>query len=54
LTGEINDLFVLDVDAKDDGIEEWSKFLEVHDEPATLKILRGFTITSSTKVMMIK
>jgi hypothetical protein len=39
LTGDLNNLFVLDVDAKDDGLDEWSKFLEVHDEPNTLKVL---------------
>ena len=37
-TGSKNNLFVVDVDAKDDGLTEWNKHVEQHGEPQTLKI----------------
>ena len=37
-TGSINNLFVLDIDVKDGGLEEWEAYINTHAEPNTTKI----------------
>jgi hypothetical protein len=38
LTGPINDLLVVDIDVKDDGLKEWLKFTSKQGEPKTTKV----------------
>ena len=38
LTGKINNLIVVDIDVKDDGIEEFEKYISEHGEPNTVII----------------
>ena len=37
-TGSVNNLFVLDIDVKDDGLEEWQTYINTYNEPNTMKI----------------
>jgi len=37
LTGKINNIFVVDVDIKDEGIEEFDKYINEYGEPLTVK-----------------
>ena len=37
-TGAKNNLFVVDIDVKDNGLEEWQQYVETFGEPPTLKI----------------
>jgi hypothetical protein len=38
ITGNLNNLLVLDIDVKDNGLEEWNKFIERNGEPQTVTI----------------
>ena len=38
LTGDTNKLLVVDVDVKDNGLEEWNHYVHEHGEPETIKI----------------
>jgi hypothetical protein len=38
LTGKINNLLVLDIDVKDNGLEEWKKYVQRKGEPKTITI----------------
>ena len=38
LTGQVNNLLVLDIDVKDDGLEAWKEYFNEFGEPKTLKV----------------
>ena len=38
VTGKISNIFVLDIDLKDDGLKEWNKYIKQHGEPLTVTV----------------
>ncbi len=38
LTGKINNLVVIDICVKDNGMNEWCKYIKEHDDPQTVKV----------------
>jgi len=38
ITGKLNDVFVLDIDIKDDGLLQWNNYLKTHIEPLTVTV----------------
>jgi hypothetical protein len=38
LTGPINNLLVVDIDVKDNGLEEWIKYISKYGNPNTIKV----------------
>ena len=41
LTGKINNIIIVDIDIKDNGLEKWNELIELHDEPDTYTIETG-------------
>ena len=41
LTGKINNIIIVDIDKKDDGLTKWEELIEIHDEPDTYTIKTG-------------
>ena len=37
-TGRVNNLIVLDIDIKDNGLNEWNKYIDEYGEPLTYKV----------------
>ena len=37
-TGDVNNIIVLDIDIKDDGLTEWKAYMKEHGEPLTLTV----------------
>ena len=37
-TGDVNNIIVLDIDVKDDGLTEWQTYITEHEEPLTLTV----------------
>ena len=41
LTGKINNIIIVDIDNKDDGLTKWEELIETHNEPLTYTIKTG-------------
>ena len=38
ITGHINNIIVVDIDVKDDGLDEWNTYIQEHGEPKTVTV----------------